>query len=223
MYRICILDPQLYGCTLWSLWSCLACCTGVCSVSQWWFTPRMNYLNICGWHAHNVTLCLCSGSLWWKLICRLSDTRGRITPSQMRASTISGSLRISTAVPKGRRVWVLEICTSHQIWLKMYDGQLHLSTSNMNIVNSPTKINHVFIVSKTIYNIESDTVQMTQKIWRKRLSSVKRVEMINIPVSLWWIGAWCQTPDREQLLNVKIVLWHRLTVAEKVLGFLTQP
>lgn len=66
----------------------------------------------------------------------------------------------------------------------MYDGQLHLSTSNMNIVNSPTKINHVFIVSKTIYNIESDTVQMTQKIWRKRLSSVKRVEMINIPVSL---------------------------------------
>ena len=66
----------------------------------------------------------------------------------------------------------------------MYDGQLHLSTSNMNTVNSPTKINHVFIVSKTIYNIESDTVQMTQKIWRKRLSSVKRVEMINIPVSL---------------------------------------
>ena len=46
----------------------------------------------------------------------------------------------------------------------MYDGQLHLSTSNMNTVNSPTKINHVFIVYKTIYNIESETaVQMTQK------------------------------------------------------------
>ena len=114
-----------------------------------------------------------------------------------------------------------EASECHQIWLKMYDGQLHLSTSNMNTVNSPTKINHVFIVYKTIYNIESDTVQMTQKNWRKRLNSVIVVEIINIPVSLWWIGAWCQTPDREQLLNVKIVLWHTLTVAEKVLGFLT--
>ena len=66
----------------------------------------------------------------------------------------------------------------------MYDGQLHLSTSNMNTVNSPTKINHVFIVYKTIYNIESDTVQMTQKNWRKRLNSVIVVEIINMPVSL---------------------------------------
>ena len=87
--------------------------------------------------------------------------------SEPDESTISGSLRISR-VPKGKVVWVLY--TSHQIWLKMYDSQLHLSTSNMNTVNSSTKINHVFIVSKTIYNIEPDTVQMTQKIWRKGLT-----------------------------------------------------
>ena len=57
----------------------------------------------------------------------------------------------------------------------------------MNTVNSPTKINHVFIVTKTIYNIELDTQSNdTKKISDgKRFNSVSRVEMINIPVLLY--------------------------------------
>ena len=56
----------------------------------------------------------------------------------------------------------------------------------MNTVNSPTKINHVFIVTKTIYNIELDTHSNdTKNSDGKRFNSVSHVEMINIPVLLY--------------------------------------
>ena len=81
----------------------------------------------------------------------------------------------------------------------------------MNIVNPQTRINHVFIVSKIIYNIEPDTHQMTQKILEQKAwlcDFVSCIEIINIRVDVWLIGAGCQTPDRQQLVSVNIVLWH---------------
>ena len=66
-----------------------SCVCYICCVSRWCYpgTDLLQYLLATMWQCDTLSLAPSSGSLWWKLICRLSDTltRGRITQSQPRA------------------------------------------------------------------------------------------------------------------------------------------